>query len=345
MKAVIYNEYQGPLTIERVKDPQPGPEAVVIEVKATGLCLSDWHGWMGHDTDIVLPHVPGHELAGTIVSKGELVNKWKIGDRVTVPFVGGCGKCDYCYSGNQQVCDNQFQPGFTAWGSFAEFVRIDYADINLVALPDYMSFEEAASLGCRFITAYRGVRHQGQLKKGQFIAIHGCGGVGLSAIQIAKGIGAKIIALDITDAKCEMAKELGADYAINTMKTNTVEAIKDYSKGGVDVSLDALGSATTCLNSINCLRKRGKHIQIGLMTGEEAHPAIPMSTVIANELEILGSHGMQAHAYTEMFQFIKEKEINLSSLITETIALEEVPFRLPLLFKEPSLGISVINSF
>jgi alcohol dehydrogenase len=208
-----------------------------------------------------------------------------------------------------------------------------------------MNFLEAAGLGCRFITAYRGVRAQGKLTSDQTIAIHGCGGVGLSAIQIAKGIGAKVIAIDISDEKCNLAKALGADYTINASTTNVVQAIKELSGGGVHVSMDALGHSVTCLNSINGLRKQGKHIQIGLMTGSHATPPIPMSLVVANELEILGSHGMQAHKYPEMFDFIKTSGIKLGKMITETISLEAVPIHLPKMHQYNSPGIKVINSF
>ena len=345
MKAALYNEFQGPISIANVIDPNPSEFGVVIKVEASGLCLSDWHGWMGHDPDIVLPHVPGHELAGTIMSVGKKVKNWRAGQRVTVPFVGGCGSCNYCLEGNQQVCDFQFQPGFTAWGSFAEFVAIDYADINLVELPADMNFLEAAALGCRFITAYRGVREQGKLTSDQTIAVHGCGGVGLSVIQIAKGIGAKVIAIDINEQKCNLAKDLGADYTINAATTDVVQAVKELSGGGVHVSVDALGHSITCINSIMGLRKRGKHIQIGLMTESHAAPSIPMANIVANELEILGSHGMQAHKYPEMFNFIDKAGINLGNMIAKTISLEEVPVHLPKMYENSSSGITVVNSF
>jgi alcohol dehydrogenase len=127
MKAALYETFAQPFSVQNVPDPTPTPTGVVIAVKATGLCRSDWHGWMGHDSDIVLPHVPGHEFAGEIVAVGRDVKSWKVGQRVTVPFVCGCGTCPQCASGNHQVCDHQFQPGFTHWGSFAQYVAIDRA--------------------------------------------------------------------------------------------------------------------------------------------------------------------------------------------------------------------------
>ena len=184
MKAVFYDEFAKLPTIEKLPDPTPEKHGVVLRVKATGLCRSDWHGWMGHDPDIRLPHVPGHEIAGVIEAVGKDVVKWEIGDRVTLPFVCGCGDCPQCMSGNHQVCDRQFQPGFTHWGSFAEFVAINYADINLVAVPKEIDFVTAASLGCRFVTSFRAIVAQGKVSAGQWVAIHGCGGVGLSAIMI-----------------------------------------------------------------------------------------------------------------------------------------------------------------
>ncbi|MBT8204637.1 MAG: alcohol dehydrogenase catalytic domain-containing protein, partial [Eudoraea sp.] len=276
MKAICYEVFGGPLKLTNVADPSPDDHGVVVKVEASGLCLSDWHGWMGHDPDIVLPHVPGHELAGTIMAIGKGVRHWKPGERVTVPFVGGCGHCVYCQEGNPQVCNKQFQPGFTAWGSFAEYVAIDYADQNLVRLPDEFSYVEAASLGCRFITAYRGVVDQGRLKAGQSIAVYGCGGVGLSAIQIAKALGAEVYAVDISPEKCEKALELGADHVIDSRAEPAVDKIRELTKGGVYVAMDALGHTETCIQAINSLRKRGKHIQVGLMTENHARPQIPM---------------------------------------------------------------------
>lgn len=346
MKALVYEKYQGLLSIQKVPDPTPKKDGVVIKVCATGLCRSDWHGWMGHDPDIPLPHVPGHELAGEIAAIGSQVKKFKIGDRVTVPFVCGCGICGECKTGNQQVCDNQSQPGFTHWGSFAEYVALDYADTNLVLLPEEINDTTAATLGCRFITAYRAVVAQGQIKENQYVAVHGCGGVGLSAIMIAKAYGAKVIAIDINDEVLKLAQELGATTTINASNNSDVlDQIKEVSKGGVQISLDALGSEITCLNSINSLRKRGKHIQVGLMTGNHKHPKIPMDIVIANELEILGSHGMQAHKYPQMLELIKEGKLKPEQLVEKTISLEDAKSALPNMNNFTHKGVLVIDSF
>ena len=344
MKAVYYLQFKGPVEIREVPNPKVSPDSVIVKVVATGLCRSDWHGWMGHDSDIMLPHVPGHELAGVIVETGSEIKNFKVGDRVTVPFVSGCGRCPECVSGNHQVCDHQFQPGFTAWGSFAEFVEIKYADINLVKLPDEIDFVTAASLGCRFITSFRAVIDQGKVAAGQWVAVHGCGGVGLSAIMIAAAAGANVIAIDIDNVKLELAKIVGANVVINATKSDNVfEEIKNITGRGAHISIDALGSQETCFNSVSCLRKRGKHIQVGLMTGYHKHPKIPMDKVVANELEIIGSHGMQSFRYSEMFEMIKSGKLNPGLLVGKTISIEEVPEALVNMNRFENVGVTVIK--
>jgi alcohol dehydrogenase len=346
MRAAVFETYQGPISIKNVADPTPKDYGVVVKVGATGLCRSDWHGWMGHDRDIVLPHVPGHELAGTIETLGKNVRNFKVGDRVTVPFVCACGSCSQCSSGNHQVCDHQSQPGFTHWGSFAEYVALDYADTNLVKIPEEVSDITAATLGCRFITSFRAIVHQGQVTGGQYVVIHGCGGVGLSAIMIANALGALVIAVDIHEETLEFAKELGAIACINASNNpNVVEEVRTLSHGGAHVSVDALGSALTCFNSVANLRKRGKHIQVGLMTGNHQHAKVPMDKVLANDLEIIGSHGMQAHKYPDMLDMIKHGLLQPEKLIERSITLEEACTALPGMDLFENKGVLVIDSF
>ncbi len=346
MKAICYEEFGGTVRVQTVQDPVPSETGVILKVGATGLCRSDWHGWQGHDPDIKLPHVPGHELAGTIVEVGNNIRNWKIGDRVTVPFVSGCGHCAECQGGNQHICDNQFQPGFTAWGSFAEYVAIEYADINLVNLPDDIKFPTAAGLGCRFITAFRGIVDQGKIAPGMWVAVHGCGGVGLSAIMIARASGALPIAVDIHDQTLSVARELGAVATVNANKNPEVVAqIIELTGGGAHLSMDALGSQATCYNSVACLRKRGKHIQVGLMAGSDHDPKVPMHLVIAKELELLGSHGMQAHRYPEMLSLISQGVLNPDLLVGEKISLMQAPEKLMQLNDFQGVGMTIIDKF
>lgn len=346
MRALYFEQFKSPIRVQELPDPKPSADGVVIKVEAAGLCRSDWHGWMGHDSDVHLPHVPGHEFSGTIAALGKEVKNWRIGDRVTLPFSMGCGSCRQCRSGNQQICDDYFQPGFTGLGCFAEYVAVPYAAQNLVRLPEGMDFTEAAILGCRFITAYRGIVAQGHLQGGDWVAVHACGGVGLSTIQIAKALGAFVIAVDIAADKLQLASKLGADHVLNAREVKNIpEAIKSITNGGAQISVDALGSTETCINSISCLAKRGRHIQIGLMTGTDRTPPIPMGPVIANELEIIGSHGMQAHAYPGMLQLISSGKIQPKALLGRRISLEQAATALMRMDEHPDLGVTVIDRF
>lgn len=348
MRGLIYTDFGEAPSIEVLPDPTPTPGGVVVNVSATGICRSDWHGWMGHDPDISLPHVPGHELVGVVESVGGMVERWHEGDRVTVPFVGGCGHCEECNSGNQQVCRNQFQPGFTHWGSFAELVAIDYADVNLVAVPESITDISAASLGCRFATSFRAVVDQARVTQGEWVVVHGCGGVGLSAVMIAVALGARVVATDVSPDKLSLASKFGAEVAIDVTAMDSaavVEAVNDSTGGGAHVSIDALGSRRTSFDSIAGLRRRGRHVQIGLMTGDHAHSEIPFDLVVARELRIMGSHGMQAHRYPEMLAMIESGRLSPEKLVGRTISLDEAASALVSMGSVTGAGVTIIDRF
>jgi alcohol dehydrogenase len=347
MKAVVYHEFRGPIAMETVPDPSPQPDGAVIQVDATGLCRSDWHGWRGHDPDIKhFPHVPGHELAGIVVAIGSEVRRATVGQRVTIPFVAGCGMCPECQRGNQHICDRQYQPGFTGWGSFAEYVAVRYADENLVPLPGSISAVAAAALGCRLATAYRAVRAQGAVQPGERVAVHGCGGVGLSATMVAHALGARVIAVDIRDEPLELAKKLGADVVINTSNSADIRtAIDDITGRGADLSLDALGSAATFANSIRSLRKRGRHVQVGILTKHDEIPSSVVNRIIGHELEIAGSHGLAAHAYPGLIDLIQTGKLDPTRLIDRTTTLDEAPAALASLDDYHGCGITVFTPF
>jgi alcohol dehydrogenase len=313
--------YEQPLSMEAVKAPVPASDGVVVEVRATGVCRSDWHGWMGHDPTITLPHVGGHELCGVIAEIGPEVHGFSVGERVTVPFCCGCGACESCRLGATNTCERDVQPGFTIWGSFAEYVALPKADLNLVRVPDALSDVEAASLGCRFMTAWSALHNQAKVRAGEWVAVHGCGGVGLAAVMIAAAAGARVIAVDIDERKLARARELGAEHAVSA---DPVAAIRDLTGGGAHVSLDALGHTATCVNSVGCLRRHGRHAQVGLLLADETSVAIPMAQVITYELQVLGVHGMAVRHYDGMLRAIAGGALRPGELVAKTIALDEV---------------------
>jgi alcohol dehydrogenase len=344
MRAVWFDSFGATPHVRDVDEPSCPDSGVVIEVASTGLCRSDWHGWQGHDPDIPLPHVPGHEFAGTVVSAGPEVTRDLVGRRVTVPFVCACGTCSACTADEQQVCLHQTQPGFTGWGSFAEYVAIDHADVNVVELPAELDFDTAASLGCRFATAYRAVRVHARPSRGDVLAVHGCGGVGLSAVMIAAAAGVHVIAVDVAPEALQRAQDFGATTAIDAREVGDVAGhIRELTDGGAHASLDAFGSAVTAANSINCLRPRGRHVQVGLLAGRDADPALPIGRVLAHELEILGSHGMAAHAYPAMLGEIAGASLAPQQLVTQKIGLDDVPAALAAMGGASPLGITVIH--
>jgi alcohol dehydrogenase len=319
MRALVYSGVGEPPVVTEAADPECPADGVVIEVRATGVCRSDYHAWVGHDP-VRLPHVGGHELAGVIIRTGPEVSTWTVGDRVTTPFVCGCGRCDYCRAGDPQVCPDQTQPGFTGWGSFAEQLAVHAADFNLVRLPDDLDFTTAAALGCRFATAYRAVTGHAPVRAGDWLAVYGAGGAGLSAIMIGAALGLRVIAVDRAADALRLAAEVGAEAVINSSEADPVELINDLS-GGVQLSIDCAGTATTAVQSVRGLRRRGHHVQVGLLFGPSATPPIPLDRAIAWELSIHGSHGIAAADYPGLLELVSSGRVHPERLVTSVTDL------------------------
>jgi len=347
MRAATITEYGMPLEIANVPDPVLPRDGIIMKVRATGVCRSDWHTWMGHYGDqINLPLIPGHEMAGDVLEVGADVTGLQPGDRVTVPFGLACGHCHICLQGHHQSCDAQVQPSTNFDGSFAEMIALPRASINVVTLPDEVGYAEAASLGCRFITAFRGVVEQAETRPGDWLAVHGCGGVGLSAVMIAAAMGVNVVAVDIDDSTLEKASQLGAVATVNALRVGNVpKEIIDITKGGAHASMDSLGSTVTCQNSILCLRTLGRHIQVGLMKDAHANPEIPMGLVVSKEIDVRGSRGMSPKNYPSVFNMIKAGIVAPKSLIGSELSLEEGAARLTQMGRFPGTGVSVITSF
>ena len=350
MKAVVYSGYGAAPVLTEVPDPACPADGVLIKVGATGVCRSDWHAWKGHDP-VALPHIGGHEFAGAVVTAGPEVRRWRARDRVTVPFACGCGRCEHCLAGDAQVCPRQTQPGFTGPGSFAELVAVHAADANLVALPAGLDYVTAACLGCRFATAFRAVTAHGRVRPGDWLAVHGCGGVGLSAVMIGAALGARVVAVDVSAAALERARELGAEAAIGADGAGAdgsdadggiAAAVAEVTGGGAHVSIDALGSPALAANSVRCLRRRGRHVQVGLLPGGPV--PLPMDLVIARELEIYGSHGMAARDYPAMLRMVADGTLRPGLLVGEVIELGQVGRTLAAMDEPgPGAGITVVS--
>lgn len=325
MKALVVRGFGELPQVETVPDPAPAPDGVVVQVAATGVCRSDWHAWQGHDDGVRLPFVPGHELAGTVVAVGAEVDARWVGRRVTTPFVCACGTCPACRAGEQQVCVRQEQPGFTHDGSYAELVALRHAEVNLVELPEDVGFDVGALLGCRVATAWRAVRDRGQVRAGETVVVHGCGGLGLAAVAVAAAAGAHVVAVDPSPGARALAEQVGAAVALSS-----ADDLHD-----AHLSLDCAGLAASAAASIRCLGVRGRHVQVGLLPGGAA---LPIDVVVARELDVLGSHGAPAHAYPGLLAALPT--LGLERLITRRAGLDDAAGALADVGSEP--GITVI---
>ncbi len=344
MKALVMEEVGKPMTVKNWPEPKCPPDGAVVRVEASGICRSDWHVWQGDWTwvgfQMPTPTILGHEFAGVVEEVGKEVKTLKPGTRVVVPLSQGCGVCEDCRTGHSNQC---FGAGA---GGYARYGLLNHADFNNVPLPDEVDFVEASSMGCRYVTAFHGVLDQGQVKADESVVVYGCGGVGLSAVQIASAVGARVIAVDLDDRKLELAKKVGAADVVNARKTDPVKAVTELTHGGAHVSIDALGIATTCRNAVMSLRKRGRHVQIGLTTQKEkGEVALPVDQIVFKEIQFTGSLALQSFRYPAMLSMVERGRLEPKKLITETIPLEKAFDVIEQMSSFENVGISVINQF
>lgn len=346
MRAAVLEAFNQPLVVREVTDPTLTPDGVILKVEATGVCRSDWHAWTGHSSVSSLPHILGHEMSGVVEEVGKNIRKFKKGDRVIVPFTLGDGVCIHCISGHHNLCENLKLVGFHFHGGFAQYIHIPDADQNLLHLPEGIDFVEASAMGCRFMTAYHGVITQGNVRPGEWVAVYGTGGVGLSAIQIATAAGANVIAVDITDEKLAFAKKLGAVATVNSKQEKAPQAIREMTKGGAHVSIDALGIPATCQSALQSLAKRGRHVQIGVSSNPKGGlTEIPINILVTKEVQFIGSFGMPVPEYPTMLQLVEKGRLSPGKLVTKTISLEEINTAFEDMNTYAGIGVTVVNQF
>ena len=357
MRAAVLESYGEPLAITEVTPPDLSEDGAIVRVEACGICRSDWHAWQGHgewaDDQVPLGHVLGHEPAGTVEAVGERVETLEAGDRVAIPFNLGDGSCPQCRRGRGNLCENDTALGFheAAPGAFAEEVHIPHADHNAVALPEAISTTDAAALGCRFVTAFHALAHRAPVAGGDTVAVHGCGGLGLSAVHVADALGGTVVAIDLDEDALSMAKDLGA---VETIRADEVEdvptAVRNRMGGngdeGVDISVDALGIAETCRNSVASLGPRGRHVQVGLTTDDErGEVPLPTDAMVGKEITFVGSRGMPPSRYDELFEMVERGHLQPGKLVTREVSLADVPDRLAAMTDYGTVGVEVVTSF
>lgn len=347
MRASVLREFCAAPEVEVVADPPCPRDGAVIKLLACGVCRSDHHAWVGADPDVELPHVMGHELAGEVVECGRDVARFAAGDPVTAPFILGCGSCPECLGGDSTICGRQDVIGFTRWGAFAELIAIPNADFNLVRLPESLSAEAAAGMGCRMATAFRALADRAVLRPGETLAVHGCGGVGLSAVMIAGAIGAEVIAVDVSERALELARGFGAAHAINAASgDDPARQIIELTGGGADASIDALGREATFLGSIRSLRRRGRHVQIGMPVGVDSVVSLPLlETVYSRQISICGSRGASPGRFGDLFGLLGKAGFDPGRLVTGRIPLSRAGEALEAMDSGSAAGFTVIDDF
>lgn len=345
MKAAVLEEFSGPLLVQDVPEPDCPSDGVIVAVRACGVCRSDHHAWKGVDPDVELPHVMGHEFAGEVISVGAECHRFSVGDRVTAPFILGCGYCQDCRTGNATICEQQQVIGFTFWGCFAEQVAIPAADYNMVPLPENLGFVEAAGMGCRVTTSWRALKDRAGLAPGEWLVVHGSGGIGLSSIMIAAALGARVLAVDISKDALDKAMSMGANAALNiTGVDNVGQAVRELTGGGAHVSIDALGISATFENSLRSLRKLGRHVQIGMPVGQHATVSLPLlELVYARQLTLHGTRGLAGPGFAPLLDMIKAGRLDPGQLVTRRIPLSQTGKVLSEMDHRQPAGVTVID--
>lgn len=343
MRAAILRSYNDDLSIENVPHPDCPSDGVVLRVLACGVCRSDWHGWTGEHPRVKPGQIGGHEYCGEVVEAGPRATH-KVGDRLIAPFILACGTCPSCQSGHQNTCPNQRLPGFTEPGAFAEYVAVPF-DHNLTHLPESLPPTVAAGLGCRVTTAWHALTGRAALQPGEWLAVHGTGGIGLSCLLLGVAMGARVVVVDIVEEKLRHAMSLGAESNVNATDGDTAPRIKEITGGGAHVSVEALGIAATTNASIECLRPLGRHVQVGMPVGETATMEINMAAVYLGNLALFGTRGMPPWKYPSLLSLIETGRIDMSPLIAREIPLSQTGAELAAFNGPTPPGVAVITDF
>jgi len=331
MKAAVLYEIRQPLRIEELEMPNVGDDDVLIKVAACGVCHTDLKVIEGRN-HFTPPTVLGHEVAGTLERVGPRCEDFKEGDRVIIGMRYKCGRCRYCLSARENLCEKRPAPPslrkidrtiVTRWnvGGFAEYVAVPA--YMAFRIPNGMSMEEASVVGCRVTTAYNAIKHRARLQPGESALVIGCGGIGLNTIQFLRCFGAyPIIAVDIVDEKLQAAREFGATHTINASASDPVQETKKLTSGGVDKAFEAIGNPKTSDQIIQATRPGGTATIIG---GLGSGPfTISSGRFVTSEITITGVSSRQATDVEEVFQMAKSGRVELKKLITKTYRYDQI---------------------
>ncbi len=319
MKAAVLREFAGPIAIEEVETPSPGPGEVLVKVEACGVCHSDLHLAQG-DWDMLrgitkMPLIGGHEIAGVVSAAGDAVTDLKVGDRVGVPWLyWTCGECEYCRAGRETLCNKQKITGCTVDGGFAEYIKAPAS--HAAKLPEGLSAEEAAPLLCAGLTVYKALKNSG-IAKGERLAVFGVGGLGHIAVQIGHAMGAQVCAIDIADDKLELARSLRAEWTVNSATEQVPKKLRAI--GSAHVVLVTSASAAAYETALRCLRKGGTLAVVGMPNEPFKVSAVAL---VAGETRIVASAVGTREDLRELFELVAKFPIRCH---VTTRSLDELP--------------------
>ena len=343
MRAAVLEAFNAPLVITDVPMPDCPRDGVVLRVLACGICRSDWHGWTGEHARIRPGSRMGHEYCGEVVEAGA-ESRWKVGDRVIAPFILACGACPSCQAGATTTCENQRVPGFGEPGAYAEYISVPRAH-NLVRLPESLSPIHAAGLGCRVTTAWHALTGRAALQGGEWLAVHGTGGIGLSCLILGRALGARVIVVDVVPEKLAHAQCLGAEAALDAREGDVAERIREITGGGAHVSVEALGIEATTTASLNCLRPLGRHVQVGLPLGHHAQMRVNMNLVYMRQLALFGTRGMPTWKYPSLLGLVETGRVDVTPMIARVVRLGQASDELRVFDAPAPPGVAVIGDF
>ena len=320
MRAAVFYAAHEPLVVEDVPTPVPGPGEILVRVAGCGVCHTDLH-YLDHGTPTFKkpPLVLGHEIAGTVASP-DASGRFQKGDRVLLPAVIPCGSCRACRTGRENICENGVMLGNNVDGGYAEFVVVPAKDV--FALPEEIPLVEGAVIADALTTPYHAVVNRGRVLPGDRVVVVGCGGVGLNVVQIAAALGARVVAVDISDAKLDWARRLGAETVLNPASDARPDrALRDLTDDGADVAFEVVGKAETQELALSCLRTGGRLVLVGYGTEKMSLNA---GRVMFRELEILGSLGCRPVDYPRVIELARQGRVRVAELVTARFALDDI---------------------
>ena len=321
MKAAVFHGPELGLKIEDVAVPTVGDNEILVKVAACGVCHTDLH-YIEHGVPTFKkpPIILGHEASGTVEQAGAAVTRFKKGQRVLIPAVLTCGECMFCRTGRENICSDMRMVGNHFNGAYAEYVAVPAKDV--LQLPDSIPLEEASVIADAVSTPYHAVKNRARVRPGDTVAIFGCGGVGINAIQLAAAAGGEVIAVDLSERKLEWARQFGASHTINASQVERVDKeIKKLTGGGADIAMEVIGNPKTILQAFECVRVGGRLCVVGY-----THEAVSIvaGKIMFKEIEIVGSLGCRPADYVPLIRMVEQGKVNIKDIVTHRFALEDL---------------------